>query len=286
MNGNIEFYRRLHKIAEQIVDDGSADADAAAALKTATLELASRYSNPQYALETIYSGDTELSKALRAAVAIVTKDDADDDADEIAKAARDAHSGQHGLGAAIVQHLLDRLDGLRRQHGFTKAKEQPTMSLIESFQNVAKTHGVPGVVEIAKNIDEKQKSLGLTEEEFCKLIDTAARVTHPELGASAFEKVFEHNPVLAKAVSVIKAGPFDIQPTMVGGVDATHEANDDEQSEAARQLGEMAEKLRATSPWLSADQAFARVFENPKNGTLAAKMHRRPSATTSYPFPR
>jgi len=119
MNKNTEYFRHLHDVAEQIVAGGSADADAAAALKTATLKLVTQYDDPEHALEVLCLGDSELSSDLRKAFAIVGKDDGDDDATEaIEKAARDAHSGQHGLGAAIVQHLLDRLDGLRRQHGF------------------------------------------------------------------------------------------------------------------------------------------------------------------------
>jgi hypothetical protein len=74
---------------------------------------------------------------------------------------------------------------------------------------------------------------------------------------------------------------------MVGGPNAMHEAvNDTERSEAYQQLVDMAEKLRESAPFLSADQAFARVFENPKHAAIAAKAHRRPSATTSYEFPR
>jgi hypothetical protein len=44
------------------------------------------------------------------------------------------------------------------------------------------------------------------------------------------------------------------------------------------QLEAMASKLRASSPWLSTEQAFAKVFEDPKHATLAAKAHRRPTA--------
>jgi hypothetical protein len=92
---------------------------------------------------------------------------------------------------------------------------------------------------------------------------------------------------LQKAIAIAKLSVFGVQPTMVGGPDATHEAiNSTEQSEAYRQLEAMAEKMRAAHPELSSDQAFARVFENPKNGILAAKVHRRPSATTSFAFPR
>src|SRR2546429_51657 len=96
---------------------------------------------------------------------------------------------------------------------------------IESLENVAKSRGVPGVVRGAD-------SFRITEEEFVKLIDTAARVTHPELGARAFEKVYEHNPLLARAITVIKAG-LDLTPTIIGSPDAMHAAvNNTESSEA------------------------------------------------------
>jgi hypothetical protein len=106
---------------------------------------------------------------------------------------------------------------------------------------------------------------------------------------AAFAKLFESEESVRRACGVLKAMPFvgDPTPLMVGGPDATHEAIDStEQSEAYRQLEAMAARLRATSPWLSADQAFAAVFENPAHSKLAAKAHRRPSATTSYEFPR
>ena len=82
---------------------------------------------------------------------------------------------------------------------------------------------------------------------------------------------------------------FDLAPVYVGGPDATHEAIDaTEQSEAYAQLEAMASKLRASSPWLSSEQAFAKVFEDPKNGKLAAKAHVRPTAPPggAYPYPR
>jgi hypothetical protein len=110
---------------------------------------------------------------------------------------------------------------------------------------------------------------------------------------AAFAKLFSDTGadgvMLRKAHNVVKLSPFDIKPTMVGGLDAQNEANDDEQSKASRQLADMAEKLRAASATpLSTDQAFARVFENPKNAGLAAKAHRRPTAPVggAYPFPR
>jgi hypothetical protein len=68
-----------------------------------------------------------------------------------------------------------------------------------------------------------------------------------------------------------------------------HEAvNNTEQSEAYAQLEAMASKLRESAPWLSTDQAFAKVFENPKNAALANLAHRRPVAPAggAYPYPR
>jgi hypothetical protein len=113
------------------------------------------------------------------------------------------------------------------------------MKSYERWQDIVKSHGVNGLVEVAKNITDTEKSYGITEEEFVKLIDTAARVAHPELGARAFEKVYERNPVLAKAIAVIKAwpSPMSLEPTVVVGVDATHEGIDDtEGSDAYAQL--------------------------------------------------
>jgi hypothetical protein len=143
---------------------------------------------------------------------------------------------------------------------------------------------------IAKNITGEQRSFRITEEEFVKLIDTAARVAHPELGARALEKVYERNPLLARAIAVIKAGLAEqllsggMPVLQVGGVDATHEAiSSTESSEAYRQLQELGQKLY---PHLPASSAFAKVFEDPKYAALANRAHRRPSATTSYEFPR
>jgi hypothetical protein len=152
---------------------------------------------------------------------------------------------------------------------------------------IAKTHGVAGVVEIAKNIVEEQKSFRITEEEFVKLIDTAARVAHPELGARALERVYERNPVLAKAITVIKAwpSPMSLTPTMVGGVDALHEVNDDSPS-AYEKLVEMAERQRRAGE--TASQAFERVYLDPANRHLAEaeRARNRPRPTTYFPMPR
>jgi hypothetical protein len=206
--------------------------------------------------------------------------------DDIVKARRDHRAGHHGLAAAVVEHTIDRLSDLRRRHGFEKAqpeKEQPAMT---SLENIAKTHGVAGVVEIAKNITEAEKSYSITEEQFCKLIDTAARAAHPELGALAFERVYTHNPVLAKAISVIKAALFTVElgPGMTPQVVTGADARDVDDPQAA--LDALHELARKSYPNLRPDIAFAKVFEDPANAALAQKAHRRPQPTTHYPHPR
>jgi hypothetical protein len=106
-------------------------------------------------------------------------------------------------------------------------------------------------------------------------------------GDRAFAKLYESEESVRRACAVAKSMP--VTPTMVGGVDATHEAIDStESSEAYQQLVDMAEKMRAASPELklSAAQAFDKVFTDPKNAALAAAAHRRPAATTFFSMPR
>jgi hypothetical protein len=115
-------------------------------------------------------------------------------------------SGRFTDRGHALRHLTSHPDGVALVRTHKAAETEKESPMDKSLQAIAKDHGVPGVVEIAKNIVDEQKSFRLTEEEFCKLIDTAARVAHPELGARAFEKVYERNPLLAAAIAVIKAG--------------------------------------------------------------------------------
>jgi hypothetical protein len=68
-------------------------------------------------------------------------------------------------------------------------------------------------------------------------------------------------------------------------VETGSSATADDSVKAYNQLTAMAEAMRIKSPALSISQCFARVFEDSKNAELAAKAHRRPSATTSYAMP-
>jgi hypothetical protein len=247
------------------------------------------------------------------AEAMAKADDGDDDdgggggaSDHVLSRLADllVESGRFTDRGHALRHLTSHPAGVALVRTHKSAKEQP-MSSIESLENIAKTHGVAGVVEIAKNITESEKSYSITEEEFVKLIDTAARVAHPELGALAFEKIYETNPILARAISVIKAwpSPMSLEPMVAtgasgfpttrlrsgsspgrgddsGGVDSVGA------SDAYEQLVKMAEQQRRAGE--SASQAFERVYLDPANKHLAEaeRSANRPKPTTQYPFPR
>jgi hypothetical protein len=195
-------------------------------------------------------------------------------------------AGSHPDRASALSHLLHSPQGqalLARMHKKDDPPMTSTSTHAEFVRDVVKQFGV---VALAKSMVQDQKSYGLDEHQFTQLAtEHAQRVYSNDRPDSAFSKLYESEESVRRACQVAKAQTLDVM--VVGGPDATHEAiNNTEQSEAYRQLVDMAEKLRAESPFLSADQAFARVFENPANGKLSAKAHRRPAPTTSYPYPR
>ncbi len=203
-------------------------------------------------------------------------------------------AGRFPHRAAALHHLLHSSGGqalLSRMHKAAEP-EKEILSMSESLQSIAKDRGI---VAVAKAIVSEQRSFGIGEEQFTKLMTEEASRRWPDMRPdAAFSKLFcDAGPdgvVLRKAHALTKGGVYDIvniEPMMVGTPGAMHEAVDNtSQSEAYAQLEAMAARLRGTSPWLSAEQAFARVIEDPKHSKIAAKAHRRPSATTSFPFPR
>jgi hypothetical protein len=284
MNRNIEYFRRLHDVAKQIVDDGSADADTVAALKSATMELVTQYDDSAHALKTLYLGDTELSSDLRKAAAIVGKYD-DDDAEEIEKARNRDYVGAQGLASAIMDHALDRLAHLRRRGGFEKKESTPMQSIemlkAERKENLLAIGKSGGAVAMAKILVADNDAHGIDESEYTQIVTEHAQKLYPDKAPdSAFARVFSDTGpdgvALRKGHAVVRAS----QPTMVGGVDATNEANDELMVKAA--------ELRKAQPNLTEAQAFAKVFTDPKNALLAAKAHVRPTAPAggAYPHPR
>jgi hypothetical protein len=208
----------------------------------------------------------------------------DDELDEvITKALRDHHQGHHSLSAALVQHLHDRLERRRERHGYTKRKESSPMDRTTELRAIAKAGGI---IAVAKAIIDENRNYGISEHEFVALATEHAKAQHPGLTeAQAFAKLYQI-PEVWRACNVLKSMPFqvDLTPLVVGGVDATHEAiNNTESSEAYAQLKQIG---RDRWPTASEAQQFANAFTDPANATLAQKAHRRPSATTSYEFPR
>jgi hypothetical protein len=190
-------------------------------------------------------------------------------------------SGKFSDHAQALDHLLNTPRGaaLVRTH---KAKDPP----MDTVLSIMKSAGIAATCAVIVS----KGHTTITESELVEAATAVAAERHPNMSpAQAFDKVYsdrgEEGQALRKAVAIAKAMPF--MPTMVGGVDATHEAIDSTESSAAyEQLTRMAEKMREASPELSAAQAFDRVFTDKRNASLAAKAHVRPSPTTFFPMPR
>jgi hypothetical protein len=216
---NIEHFRRLHDVAKGIVDSGTADAALAAALESAMVALVSQYPDPEHALKTLYAGDTELSSDLRQAVAIVGKDDDLFGGVAIVEKARTRdHVGVRGLGAAVTDHLLDRLADLRRRHGFAKsATEESPMDIeklkTERMENLLTIGKNGGAVALAKILVADDSAHGITEPEFAQIVTLHAQKLYPDKTPdAAFAKAFSDNSAdamkLRKAHAVVRAGQF------------------------------------------------------------------------------
>jgi hypothetical protein len=220
-------------------------------------------------------------------------DDGDDDAGSLADhlivelARLLVASGKFSNNADALNYVLNTRHGAALLHRVRIGKDDPPMQ-----DNLAKIAKDIGIVGVAKAIVSEQRNYGISESEFVGLVTAHAAKQHPGLRPdSAFAKLYESEESVRRACGVLKAMPFvaDLTPVMVGSPAAMHEAvSDTESSEAYAQLETMAARMRESSSGFSfsADQAFARVFTDPKNAVLAAKAHRRPSPTTSFQFPR
>jgi hypothetical protein len=212
--------------------------------------------------------------------------DHDDGGDNIDKAHRDRGVGPHGLTGALLEHLHDRLERRREQHGYQKREEGP-LDQHQELISIMKDHGGP--VSLCKALVDRGRS-PCGEHELVAALTKAARSQRPELSpASAFARLFETEESVRSACNIAKAAEFsvfDIKPVVVSGPDAMHEANDDDDSAVLRAHEEIVRIAREKFPFLPADVAFTRVFEDKNYAALAAQAHSRPSATTIYQTPR
>jgi hypothetical protein len=192
-------------------------------------------------------------------------------------------SGKFSSRAEALNWLISHPAG----HAFTRlhkaaetAKEQPM-----TLENILKDFGP---IKICKHICDVGKT-GYSEFALVSAPTKYAAEQFNMPGDMAFAKLAESDASVLRACSLAKAAEFavfDIKPIAVGGPDAMHEAvNDTESSEAYAQLQQI-----GRDSWPTASEAvqFANAITDPKNGVLAAKAHRRPTAPAggAYPFPR
>lgn len=190
-----------------------------------------------------------------------------------------------GLSKQEAMHFLLHTragrDVARHLSAVTK-KEHPMQDRQEQLRAIAKDFGV---AKLAKYLNEEGRSHGITEFEFSKMIadEAAARKISFTDYYSAPENLEIRKAIqLTKfpdAHAVAKAGGFpnvmNMRPVSVE-VGATNTRSDADK--AYKQLMAMAQEMRSRAPAMSVASAFARVFE--QNPALAAKAHRRPSASS------
>jgi hypothetical protein len=178
--------------------------------------------------------------------------------------------------ASLAQHLSST----------TKSEKETTVDFMTGMTEVAKADA--GMITIARNVVDRGETK-LTEHQFTELLMAHAKVhkTANESDAAAFSQIFsaqsEDGILLRKACAVCKntAAPMMlVEPVQSGGNDVSAA----DQAQAYAKLVDLAKALQEKSAGLSEAQAFSKAFE--ANPTLAAKAHQRPSATTSYEFPR
>ena len=202
-----------------------------------------------------------------------------DAGDETVSAGNDHHaskvadllveSGSHNTREDALAYLLHHKDGaalLRRLH---KSEDTPNMATPE--QKLSDLVKRAGITAVAAQIVKADSAFSIDEHELTKLTIEHAKREHPQLtDAQAFAKVYsaqdEGGIILRKAFSVVRS--------------ATPAA--DVHSEAAyRELQAIGKR---DSPELSSHQQFAKAFE--AHPELATRAHRRPSAGSTFPFPK
>jgi hypothetical protein len=189
-------------------------------------------------------------------------------------------AGSHPDRASALSHLLHSPQGqalLARMH----KKDDPPMTSTTHAEFVRDVVKQYGVVALAKSMVQDQKSYGLDEPTFTRLATEHAQRVYPnDRPDVAFSKLYQSEESVRRACSVLKsAAPyFDPQVQVVTGEDA-RAVNDPSAALAAlHRIGR--------ERWPDASEAirFTRAFE--ANPELARKAHVRPSATTSYAWPR
>jgi hypothetical protein len=145
------------------------------------------------------------------------------------------------------------------------------MSFEDKIRDIAKREGV---VVIAKIMVADNRSYGISESELVDLISNHER-RDGESPAQCFTRQYEayndDGAALRKAIAIAKNMPFEDDS----------EARAEADSRAA--MAELTAIGKQRWPSLTKAQQFARAYEC--NGALAKRATRRPSPSTSFPFP-
>jgi len=186
-------------------------------------------------------------------------------------------SGKHPTRQAALDHLLHTASGqalLRRMHkheDISPMSTTPEQHLSDLVKRV-------GIVAVAKQIVDDGKTYSLTEHEYTSLVTEHAKRAHPELSdAQAFEKTFmspdTDGETIRKAYMAVKSAALQ---------DDEAEAAAEADSRAA--IKELQEIGKRRWPGLTTAQSFSRAFVT--NSDLARRAYRRPTARSSFPFPK
>jgi hypothetical protein len=174
-----------------------------------------------------------------------------------------------------IHHLLHSAHGRKlaeHLNAISKSRKEEPMNRQAELRDIAKADG--GMAVITKNIIDRG-STTISEHEF-----SAALMTHCKNDVRAFSKMLQTDVDIKRAYGICKGYPntMSLEPvsTEVGNTNV-----EDDTAKAIAQLNELAEKQRALAPTLSTAQLFARVFADPANAQLAARAHRRPTASST-----
>ena len=177
-------------------------------------------------------------------------------------------------GRALLVQLSPYLKAVARTN--RKGFQMPTRQ--EVLKGYVRSAG--GVVPLCKRIVAKGTT-DITEHELVSLLVTELKRAEPDLSdAQAFTKAFTgpSGAMLQQAVQVAK----------VAQVIGNDDDDDDDAAAALEELQRLADAHQRKHPELTGQQAFARVFSDPRHAALAHRAHKRPTANekNAFPFPR
>src|SRR5262249_22460834 len=175
--------------------------------------------------------------------------------------------GDKTITARDERALARWLSVQERIHKSNSTEESTTMSL--DLSAVVKAHGIGA---LCRHMIKSATSFGVDEHALVKLATEDAQRKYPtDTPAIAFSKLYTESNELRDAIEIAK------------GVALQNDVADALAQDSEAACAELTAIGKARWPSLSPAQRFARAFET--NPTLAARAHRRPGPSTSFPHP-